>query len=324
VSALSACTLAGEELRQGLSDEEIARTLAAGEPLWVDIDSQDDRQWRLLADVFHFHPLAIEDTRSPQGRVKIEEYTGCLFVVVRETELARETADRYDLEFRNLCVFIGPTFVVSVHAGPARSVATVLDRLRAGADPLVAGPDHLTYHLLDSVVDLYFPLLDEVDGFVDELEARVLEGDRKVLDEIFHVRRMLAQLRRHLAPAREVMGTLANRPSAYLRPETQVYFRDVYDHVVRELDGVETYRDLLSSAMETHLSVVSNRMNEVIKAISIIGTVVLPPTLIASIYGMNFVNMPLTHHPLGFWFSLALMTVVSVFFVVYLKRKRWL
>ena len=324
MSSAPACTLEGGQLRQGLSPEETARALAAGAPLWVDIDSTRDDEWRLLADVFHFHPLAIEDTRSPQGRVKIEEYPGCLFAVVRETELARETADPYDLKFRNLCVFIGPTFVVSVHAGDSPAVRTVLDRLRAGTDPFASGADRLAYHLLDSSIDLYFPLLDEVDGFVDELEERVLDGDRKVLDDIFHVRRMLAQLRRHVAPAREVMGTLANRPSPYVKPETQIYFRDVYDHVVRELDAVETYRDLLSGAMETHLSVVSNRMNEVIKAISVIGTVVLPPTLIASIYGMNFVDMPLTHHPLGFWFALALMTLVSVFFVVYLWWKRWI
>ncbi len=323
MSTAQAGTLEGGQLRQGLSAAEIAGALAEGAPLWVDIDSTREEEWRLLADVFHFHPLAIEDTRSPQGRVKIEEYAGCLFAVVRETELAKDTEDPYDLRFRNLNLFLGPTYVVSVHAGPSPAAATVRDRLQAGVDPLGAGVDHLAYHLLDSVVDLYFPLLDEVDGFVDELEERVLEGDRKVLDGIFHVRRMLAQLRRHLAPAREVMATLANRPSAYLRPETQIYFRDVYDHVVRELDAVETYRDLLSGAMETHLSVVSNRMNEVIKAISVIGTVVLPPTLIASIYGMNFQHIPMAAHPLGFWFAVALMTGVSVLFVAYLWWKRW-
>ena len=324
MSSAASYAMRGDALHRGLSDQEIAAAVAEGRPLWVDIDSRQDDQWRLLADLFHFHPLAIEDTRSSQGRVKFEEYGHFVFVVLRETELEGETPDPYDLRFRNLNVFIGKSFVVSVHAGPSAAVRTVVDRLQAGADPLGPGGDHLAYHLLDTVVDGYFPLLDEIDGFVDELEARVLDGDRVVLDRVFRMRRMLAQLRRHLAPAREVMGALANRPSPYVRSDTQVYFRDVYDHVVRLLESVETYRDLLSGAMETHLSVVSNRMNEVIKAISVIGTVVLPPTLIASIYGMNFKNIPMAEHPLGFWFSLLLMTVVSVGFVVYLKWKRWL
>lgn len=323
VTALASFALEGGELRQWLSEEEIARALAEGRSLWVDLDSGDDEQWRLLEDVFHFHPLAIEDTRSAQGRVKVEEYGDFLFVVVRETQLEGATPDPYDLHFNNLCLFIGKTFTVSVHDADSAAVCTVVDRLEAGADPLGPAGDHLAYHLLDTVTDGYFPLLDGIDALVDELEERVLDGDRAVLDKVFRMRRMLAQLRRHLAPAREVMATLANRPSAYLRPETQIYFRDVYDHVVRQLESVETYRDLLSGAMETHLSVISNRMNEVIKAISVIGTVVLPPTLIASIYGMNFKSIPMAEHPLGFWFAIALMTVVSVVFVVYLWWKRW-
>lgn len=323
MNALTSFALEGGELRQWLSEEEIARALADGRPLWVDIDSGDDDQWGLLEQVFRFHPLAIEDTRSAQGRVKVEEYGDFLFVVVRETQLEGHTPDPYDLHFNNLCLFIGKTCTVSVHAADSAAVCTVVDRLEAGADPLGPGGDHLAYHLLDTVTDGYFPLLDEIDGLVDDLEERVLDGDRSVLDKVFRMRRMLAQLRRHLAPAREVMATLANRPSQYLRAETQVYFRDVYDHVVRQLESVETYRDLLSGAMETHLSVISNRMNEVIKAISVIGTVVLPPTLIASIYGMNFREIPMANHPLGFWFAIALMTAVSVVFVVYLWWKRW-
>ena len=325
MSAVLSFEFRANQLRAGLSEAEVTASLHASDaPLWVDIDSQSDEQWRLLAAVFHFHPLAIEDTRSPQGRVKIEEYAGYLFAVVPETRLARDTPDPYDLAFQNLCLFIGPSYVVTVHAGASPVVTEVLDRLTAGPDPLAAGADRMAYHVLDTVIDRYFPLLDEIDAFVDDLEEHILGGERAVLDSVFHMRRMLAQLRRRLAPAREVMATLANRPSGYLHPETQVYFRDVYDHVVRELDAVETYRDLLSGAMETYFSVISNRMNEVIKTVSVIGTVVLPPTLIASIYGMNFKYMPMTDHLFGFWFSLVLMTVVSVGFVAYFWWKRWL
>ncbi len=325
MSAAVSCLLEGDTVREGLPDAEIARVHERGTaPFWVDIDARVDEQWRMLADVFHFHPLPIEDTRSPMGRVKIEEYPGFLFMVVRETDFDVGTPDPYDLAFQNICVFLGRNFVVTVHAGESPAIATVLDRVRAGAEPLRNGPDHLAYHVLDSVVDHYFPLLDQIDAFVDDLEEHILGGERMVLDSVFHLRRALAQLRRHVAPAREVMATLANRPSEYLRPETQVYFRDVYDHVVRELEAVETYRDLLSGAMETYFSVISNRMNEVIKVISIIGTVILPPTLIASIYGMNFRVMPLTQLGLGFWYALLMMAGVSLGFVWYLMWKRWM
>ncbi len=310
-------------VREGLSHAEITSALREGTPLWVDIDSSDDLQWRHLASIFHFHPLAIEDTRSPQGRVKIEEYGDYVFLVVRDTDFDHDTEDPYDLSFQNICIFLGRSYVVTVHAGESPAVNGVLSHLRAGPLPAGTSADRLAYYVLDGVIDRYFPLLDQIDAFVGDLEEGILGGERQVLDNVFHLRRTLAQLRRHLAPAREVLATLANRPSPCLQPETQIYFRDVYDHVVRELEAVETYRDLLSGAMETYFSVISNRMNEVIKAITVIGTVVLPPTLIASAFGMNFRFIPMAGHPLGFWFAWLLMLVVSLLFVAYLWWKRW-
>ncbi len=326
MSADATFLLQEQGVREDLSHAEIAAALHDGTPLWVDIDSRDDLQWRHLSALFHFHPLAIEDTRSPQGRVKIEEYGDYLFIVVRETGFNRDTPDPYDLSFQTLCVFLGRTYVVTAHAGASPAINTVLAHVRAGplAGQAPLGPDRIAYHVLDSVIDQYFPLLDQIDAFVDDLEQHILGGERSVLDKVFRLRRTLAQLRRHLSPAREVLATLANRPSTCLHAETQIYFRDVYDHVVRELEAVETYRDLLSGAMETYFSVISNRMNEVIKTISVIGTVVLPPTLIASIYGMNFKFIPMAEQPLGFWFAIVLMTVITIGFVAYLWWKRWM
>ena len=324
MSAAASFLLEADGVREGLSHAEITAAIREGTPLWVDIDSIDDLQWRQLSTLFHFHPLPIEDTRSPQGRVKIEEYGDYLFIVVRETDFDQETTDPYDLSFQNVCIFLGRSYVVTVHAGDSPAVDSVVDHLRAGPLPAGTGADRIAYYLLDAVIDRYFPLLDQIDTFVADLEEGILSGQRAVLDNVFHLRRTLAQLRRHLSPAREVLATLANRPSTCLHAETQIYFRDVYDHVVRELEAVETYRDLLSGAMETYFSVISNRMNEVIKAISVIGTIVLPPTLIASIYGMNFRVIPMAGHPLGFWFAILLMAGISVVFVAYLWWKRWL
>ncbi len=312
-------------LRIGLSIHEIEDACRSDRGrLWVDIDSRVDAEWALLTERFRFHPLAVEDTRSPDCRVKVEEYPGYLFIVVRGIHFVEETPDPYDIDTHNLYLFLGPHFLVSVHAGPFTSVTTVAERILAGADTLDRGLDHLAYVLVDTLVDLYFPLLDRIDEFIEELEHEIFDSGGEQMGRIFDLKRTLAALRRHLAPMREAMAAVANRPVHALRPETQIYFRDVYDHVVRQLEAVETYRELLSTALETQLAIISNRMNEIIKALSVVATVVLPPTLIASVYGMNFEWMPWLHDPNGFWIALTGMVLVTTGLLLYLRRRGWL
>lgn len=309
----------------GLGAEALAAAVAEGEGLlWVDIDSNDDLQYHLLSDLFHFHPLAVEDVRSPDCRIKLEEYEGFLFVVVRYVRFATETGEPYDLDTQNLYLFIGSAFLVTAHAGPSAPIAEIQTRLAAAPDQLGRGADRLAYQVIDALVDHYFPLLDQLDEYVDDLEDSIVrEGSQIMLERIFDLKRSLLVLRRHLVPMREVTALLANRPSAYLRPETQIYLRDVYDHVVWQLESVETFREMVSGALETNLLVVSNRMNEVIKTLSVIATVVLPPTLLASIYGMNFDYLPGTSTALGFWVAIAVMAAVTGGFLFYVWRKRW-
>jgi magnesium transporter len=311
---------------QSLDAEALAAIVAAGDGLlWLHIDSKDDEQFRLLNDLFHFHPLAVEDVRSPDCRVKVEEYDGYLFVVFRGVRFATETPEPYDLDARNLYLFLGPRFLVTAHAGRSAAVETARDRLLAAPDQLGRGVDLMAYHIIDALVDGYFPLLDQIDIFVDDLEDRIFRGgDGVLLEQIFQLKRAMLLLRRQLAPMREASSTLANRPSDYLRQEAQIYLRDVYDHVVRQLESVEAYREMVSGALETNLMVISNRVNEVMKALSVIATVVLPPTLLASIYGMNFEHLPGTHSPVGFWVALVVMAAVSGGFLAYVWRKRWL
>lgn len=293
--------------------------------VWVDIDSRSEAEWSLLSEVFRFHPLAIEDTRSPESRIKVEEYEGYLFVVARAVRFATWTPEPYDIASFNSYLFLGRDYLVTVHGEASRAVETVAARVEASPELMARGVDHVAYMLLDTLVDFYFPLLDEIDTFVDDLEERIFDHHgTDVMERIFDLKRSLLALRRHLAPMREVTATLANRPCAYLRPETQIYFRDVHDHVVRQVESVETFRDMLSGAMDGYLSTVSNRMNEVIKALSVIATVVLPPTLVASIYGMNFEWMPGLNHPWGFWLALLAMAGISGVFVLYMWWKRWL
>ncbi|HEY0673171.1 MAG TPA: magnesium/cobalt transporter CorA [Longimicrobiales bacterium] len=292
--------------------------------IWVDVVLDGNAEWQALGQQLHLHPLTIEDSLNSESRIKVEEYENYLFVVVRDAEFDLDTPEPYDFDTWNLYLFIGVDFLITVHSRQSAAVDTISARLAAAPDLFDRGVDYLAYHVLDALVDSYFPLLDKVDDFIDELETGVFESAdaKRTLTHIFDLKRTLLGLRRHQAPMREALATLANRPSQYLTPATQVYMRDVYDHVVRQVESIENFRDLLTGALEIHFSVVSNRMNEVMKALSVIATVILPATWVASIYGMNFEWMPWLHHPLGFWIAIGIMTGVSVVLMIWLRRKR--
>ena len=316
---------APDRLRTDLSVEDIVDVIHAGEHrIWVDVTLNDAREWLTLGQQLGLHPLTLEDTLNPQSRIKVEEYDTYLFVVVRDAEFALETPEPYDFETWNLSLYIGVHYLITVHSRKSYAIDTIAGRCDASPELMDRGVDYLAYQILDSLVDSYFPLLDRIDGFVDELETGMFSSSeaQRTLGAIFDLKRTLLALRRHHAPLREAMTTLANRPSPYLAPATQVYMRDVYDHVVRQVESIETYRDLLTGALEIHFSVVSNRMNEVMKALSIIATVILPATWVASVYGMNFDWMPWLHYRWGFWVAMALMAGVSGLLLWYLQRKR--
>lgn len=313
-------------LRRGLDPDELAAALRADDGrLWVDIDSDEDAAWSLLADPFGFHPLAVEDTRSPECRIKLETYDGYLFIVVRGMRLATWTPDPYDVQAPNVYVFIGERFLVTVHAGPSPAVEAVAERVERDPGMLLRrGVDHVAYAVIDTLVDFYFPLLDEFDTFVDALEDEVFEDGDRIMPRIFSLRRTELGLRRNLAPMREVLVAVANRPTPYLAEGTQVFLRDVYDHVIRQLESVDIQRERLTGLVEIHLSTISNRTNAVMKALSIVATLVLPATLVASIYGMNFRHMPGLASPLGFWLALGGMVAISGSVLAYVWWKGWL
>lgn len=294
--------------------------------LWVDVDCHHTTWWLALAETIGFHPLTIEDTLSPESRVKTEEYEDFLFVVCRDAQFAADTPDPYDFATSNLYLFIGRSYLITVHALPSRATETLRERLATGPELMSRGVDYLAYAILDTLTDLYFPLLDQLDHFVDQLETDIFSraNPTETLERIFELKRTLLALRRHQAPMREITSALANRPTPYLQPSTQIYIRDVYDHVVRQVESIETYRDLLTGALEVHFSVLSNRTNEIMKALAIVGTFLLPATWVASIYGMNFEWMPFLHEPRGFWVAFAAMFAVSFAVLGYLKLRKWI
>lgn len=313
-------------LEQNLSAQELRRIVERDEgTLWVDIDSSDVHQHALLEKVFQFHPLAIEDTLSPGTRVKLEEYDRYLFVVVSGIRFDHATSDPYDLETFNLYFFLGKSFLVTVHAIESPSCDSTRDRLMRNPDLLGRGAEMTMHAIIDQAVDAYFPMVEQLNEHVDTLEQRLFDAfDEGLIHEIFKAKRSAYALRRHIGPLREVLNVLSNRPSPYLRPETQLYYRDVYDHTIRIMESVDTTRDLLGGVLETYLSQTSNRMNRVMKQLSIVATLALPLIVVGGIYGMNFSQMPLTHHPFGFYWALGSMFAVAAVMLVWLRSKKWL
>jgi magnesium transporter len=312
--------------KKGLSVEEIKRAVESRTgTLWVDIDYNDQSQQALLSDVFHFHPLAIEDSLNANSRVKIEEYSGFLILIVRTIAFKEDTEDPYDIETVNLTCFLGPNFLVTVHGGHTRPVEATVGLLDRKPELAQAGPARLMHAVVDEAVNAYFPIVDQLDEFVDGLEDRIFASfDQTALRDIFNVKKLVLSLRRHLAPERDVFGVLTNRPSSLLTPETQVYFRDIHDHILRINDALETYRELLSNTLDSYLTQVSNRLGSITKTLSVVATVSIPFVVISGMWGMNFEKIPLHEWPYGFWFMLVAQLVLGGLLLAALRWRKLL
>jgi magnesium transporter len=312
---------AQQNARFDLSLEEVNRIAAAEQGhLWVDIDNCEPEQVEFLKGIHGLHPLAVEDALAYQTRPKIEEYERCLFVLIVGVRFHEKTPDPYDLESFDMCFFLGKHFVVTVHAGPSAAVDDVAARIRKNPDLMARGSDRLAHAVMDGAIDAYFPLLDRIDDFVDTLEQRVIvEGDSDAMKDIFAVKRLVLQLRRHIGPEREVFNILTNRPSTLLSPESQVYFRDIYDHVLRINDSIDTYRDLLSSVLDSYLTQVSNRLGKVSKSLAIVATISLPFVVVSGMWGMNFAHIPLADYPHAFLVMLVVQLALGLILILGLR-----
>ena len=287
----------------GLSLDAINDTIADKScRLWVDLDLSQPGQADLLRHIKGLHPLSVEDAVGLNSRPKLEEYPDYLFVVIVGIRLHEATPDPYDLASYDLCFFLGSTFLITVHDGPSPPVDDAAERIEKNPDLLSRGVDRLAHTIMDGSVDAYFPLLDKIDEYVDELEQRVIvDFDETALPQIFAVKRLTLSVRRHLAPERDVFNVLTNRPSALLSPESQIYFRDIYDHTLRINDSIETYRELLSSVLDSYLTQVSNRLGKVTKGLSVIATLSIPFVVLSGMWGMNVLHIPLAQNPHAFW-----------------------
>jgi magnesium transporter len=293
-----------------------------GYVVWADVSDPTTQDFSDLAEEFGFHPLSIEDCRNAHQRPKLEEYPGYYFIVLYEAELV---GPNDDLELRELNIFLGQNFLVTVHSRPIRAIETAKRLWTEWRDREGHGAGVLAYLLIDAVVDDYMPLLDVLSDRMDDLEDDIFGDFRpESIQEIFRIKKQLLYMRRSIAPLRDVFNTMLRREQPIFPRETHVYFQDVFDHVIRVADTIDTLRDMLGSTMDAYLSVSGNRMNMVMKRLTSVATILMSVTLIAGIYGMNFDFMPELKWRYGYVAALASMLVVGLALYFYLRRVKWM
>lgn len=293
--------------------------------VWINVDGVHDATFiEELGKRFGLHPLVLEDVMNVGQRPKLEEYEDCFFCVLKMLDVDDEQGQ---VMIEQISVVIGKGFVLTFQERSGDVFDSVRDRIKNHKGKLrKMGADYLAYALIDAVVDNYFVALDVMTEFVDDIEQRLQDDPGKIdAKEIYTLKRELLYLRRSLFPAREVLGQLARHDESEIIGDTvDVYFRDVHDHVLQVTDSLETTREMMVSMLDMYHSSQANRMNEVMRVLTVISTFFMPLTFIAGIYGMNFDNMPELHQSYGYYGCLVVMGVVGVGMLVYMKRKRWL
>jgi magnesium transporter len=310
--------LAPDQLRQAAVDR---RGL-----LWVDMENPSADEFELvLRDVFHFHPLAVEDVVNDVHVPKLDDYGAYLFLVFHTVAMGDETMDFHTDE---IDVFLGSHYLVTVHTEPRRSLDRLWEEETERFREPIRAPSLILYTLLDRQVDGYIPMIDHFEARLEDLGDEIFRtnshDDKAVLNELLTAKSSALRLRRVLYPQRELLSRLANQSFAPIPDESRLYFRDVYDHVTRLADLAESTRDLATVTIETYLALVNNRMNEVMKVLTVIATIFMPLSFLAGVYGMNFEFMPELRLPWAYPLIWAIFILTAGGMVYYFLKRHWL
>jgi magnesium transporter len=314
---------AGGGLRSG-GEELLAAPLAAGDRIWIDLEGPDKRFEGWLRD-WDFHPLAIEDTFTLQHQPKVEEYDDTMFVIVRGLDFNVESRPGDDVRTQKLAAFFSATRLVTLHRAPMRSVDLVCERLKASHRSFPGGPVQVLWTIYDEMMDHYFPVVDELASEIERLEEVVVEDPaHEHLEQVLAMRRKISTLRRIMLPHRQVFGHLANSRFEAIDSTAALNFRDTQDNVLRLADALEQQRDLLTNVKDTYLSVVAQRTNEIMRVLTVFSAIVLPLSLVAGVYGMNFRHMPELESRWGYPGVLLGMAALAAGLLLWFRKKRWI
>lgn len=305
-----------EQLPELLKDKQLV--------IWVDMPSPTVDDENVLLNIFHFHPLTVEDCRENRHYPKIEEFADYIYFIVHGVR-ADTSSDRFNTI--ELDGFLGPNYVITYHHDEFRSINAVKQLIRTSPIACKRGAGYLLHQILDRIVDFYSPVIDDFDNRIDELEARIFVGkssNNEMLSEIMNIKRSVLRLRRISVKQLDILLRISRGEFDLIPQALLPFYRDIYDHLVRVADLAESYRDLITGLLDAHLSVVSNRLNEVMKVLTIFSAIMLPLTFIVGVYGMNFDNMPELHSRYGYFVILALMALVASGMLLFFWNKGWL
>lgn len=289
--------------------------------LWLDLDDPMHQALDQLAEKYGFHELTVEDCRHGLQLAKIDYYDDYSFVIINTTQFSQSPCE---VKTKEIDIYIGKNFVITVHYGKSLAVDEIEKRFNGKSNPSLR-PDKILHAILDIVVDRYLPTLDKIGDTIDEVEDEILINPRpEILETMFSLKRGLLQFRRTVTSQRELLNAIVRDESDFIQEDMTAYFRDVYDHTVRAMDLVETYRDLVAGGLDIYLTQMANRTNDIVKGLTILATIMLPLTLITGFFGMNFDYMPFIKDPIGIWIITGGLLVLTILMLIYFKVKKWI
>lgn len=319
-----------DKVEEGFSRDELPELLAdESNVVWVDLRGETDEHLEqakeVLLNVFKFHKLTVEDCVETRNQPKVEGFEGYLYFIVHGIKPNETNASNFVT--KELDGYLGANFVVTFHVQRFRSIKTIKERIRSSTFICQRGAAYLLHSILDELVDLYMPIVDDFDRTINALEDRVLDRRRSTnesLGEIMDLRRSVARLRRISARQLDVLYRISHGEFPQIPEKILPFYRDVHDHLLRVSDLAENYRDLVSGLFDIHFSVVANKTNDVMKTLAVLSAIILPLSLIAGIYGMNFENMPELKTEHGYFLTLGLMALITLLLLVYFWQRGWI
>jgi magnesium transporter len=317
------CLQDREKILKGVGPEEIKNLLKNRKTIvWMDLKNPTKKEFDVIADIFKFHPLTIEDAQHLSELPKIDVFEDYIFIVFHKLDYDQE---RDQVEMKEYDIFLSRNYIVTIHFFESENINAVMDICSANPKFFSRGSDFVLHKIIDNAVDKYLPMVNRWDERLEELEDDVITGKTEgIMEKILPLKRDIAKMKNSLGPQRDVILKLSRSSIPFISQKTSIYFMDVYDHIMRLYSTLEMDRDLTSGIFDAYLSTISNRMNEIMKALTLIATIFIPLTFVTGLYGMNFEHMPEIRWEYGYVFAWCIILSVVTIMLFYFRRRKWL
>jgi len=311
----------GQQLQMSHDVRSVRDGLADGSLYWVDLEDPTESEEEILWEIFDFHPLAIEDCIQEHQYPKVDDYGKYLFITIHAIDFSK-TNGRFQTS--ELDIFLAEKYIVTYHNRPLQSVTQMQVRMREGAILPDFSPAFLTYQILDALAKNYLPAIQDFEKRLNHIEELIIKKpEHRIIDSIFDLKHQLLTVKRIIGPQRDVLNRLSRAEFKLVSSAMSIYFRDVYDQISRYAELTESYRDVILLALDAYMSATSNRLNEIMRTLTLISTIFLPLTFITGLFGMNFEIIPWSDHQFGFYGTVLVTVAAGISMYFYFKHKKW-